>query len=66
MNDLELEDHIADTGKLMLQSYARYDVSGCFSDLGDAHHWRLAMETAIKSRSAEQVARMEVERGLNS
>lgn len=64
MTDTERERHIADCGKLMQAAMARYQQSSDLADLGDAHHWRMAMEEAIKGRSAAQVARMEQERGL--
>ena len=42
MNADELERHIKDCGTLMQQAYARYEVSSCFSDRGDADrcNWR--------------------------
>lgn len=66
MNADELERHIKDCGYMMADAYARYEVSGCFSDRGAAERWQLAMTRAIASRSPEQVAAMEVERGLAS
>lgn len=62
--DHERERHISDCGRLMGAAMDRYAESSDLADLGDAHRWRLAMEQAIKGRSAEQVTRMEVERGL--
>ncbi len=64
IEDGELERHIRDCGKLMMQSFARYEQSNCFSDIGDAHRWHRAMEDAIKLRSPAQVSRMEAEMGL--
>ena len=64
MNAAELECHIKDCGTLMQQAYARYEVSSCFSDRGEADRWQLAMTRAIASRSPQQVAAMEAERGL--
>lgn len=64
METIELELHIKDCGMLMQQAYARYEVSSCFSDLGEADRWRLAMMRAIASRSPSQVAAMEFERDL--
>ena len=64
MTDTERERHISDCGRLMEAAMARYAESSDLADLGDAHRWRLAMEQAINGRSAEQVTRMEVERGL--
>lgn len=66
MNDSELERHIEDLGLLMVSAYNRYETSGCFSDRGEADGWRLQMESAIASRSPEQVAKMESDRGLAS
>jgi hypothetical protein len=60
----ELEQHIADTGLLMVAAYNRYERSGCFSDRGEADAWRLQMEAAIALRRSSQVRSMEVERGL--
>ncbi len=64
MNNAELEKHIEDLGILMVAAYNRYEASGCFSDIGEAHGWRLQMEEAIASRSPEKVAAMEEDRGL--
>ena len=66
MNADELERHIKDCGTLMQQAYARYEVSSCFSDRGDADRWQLAMTRAIASRSPAQVAAMELARGLTN
>ena len=64
MNADELERHIKDCGTLMQKAYARYEVSSCFSDRGEADRWKLAMTRAIASRSPEQVLALEAERGL--
>lgn len=64
MTDTERELHIKACGQLMEQAYANYEASGSFSDIGEAHAWRKAMQDAINGRSAEQVARMEQERGI--
>ena len=64
MADSELEAHIKSCGQLMQDAMSRYEQSGCFSDRGEADYWRIAMESAIKSRSPEQVARMETDRGI--
>lgn len=65
MKNAELEKHIEDLGLLMIAAYNRYEASGCFSDIGEAHGWRIRMEEAIASRSLEQVVAMEIERGLD-
>jgi hypothetical protein len=66
MLDKHLERHIIDCGRLMQDAYARYEVSGCFSDRGEADGWRLCMESAIASRSPAAVAAMETEASLGS
>ena len=65
MTDTERERHISDCGRLMEAAMDRYAESSDLADLGDAHRWRLAMEQAIKGRSAEQVTRMEKNAGLS-
>ena len=65
MTDTERERHISDCGRLMEAAMDRYAESSDLADLGDAHRWRLAMEQAIKGRSAEQVACMEQNAGLS-
>lgn len=60
----ELEAHIKSCGLLMQEAMERYEVSSCFADRGDADHWRMRMEEAIKARAPETVAAMEVARGL--
>lgn len=66
MSDIsdELERHIRDCGRLMQAAYAKWNAYGDFADHGEADHWRMAMEEAIKSRSPAQVAKLERERGL--
>ena len=66
MTHAELEKHIEDLGLLMVAAYNRYEVSGCFADRGEADGLRLQMEATIASRSPEQVAHMEAERGLTT
>jgi hypothetical protein len=63
--DAEREHAIVLLGQQMQAAYARYEASGCFSDLGEAHSKRMLMEALIRGRSASQVARMEAARGLN-
>lgn len=57
MTDEEREAHIHDCGRLMLESMAQDNRQA-------AEEWLQAQTLAIKSRSPEQVARMEAERGL--
>jgi predicted RNA-binding Zn ribbon-like protein len=64
MSDTELERHIQDCGWLMEDAMRRWCETGDFGYRGEASRWKLLMEEAIKSRSPEQVARMERERGL--
>jgi hypothetical protein len=64
MSPDELEAHIKDCGRLMQEAMARFEVSSCFADRGDADHWRMQMEEAIAMRTPETVARMEHARGL--
>jgi hypothetical protein len=64
MTDDEREQHIKDCGWLMEDAMRRHCETGCFSYRGEADRWKLLMHEAIRGRSAEQVARMEAERGL--
>jgi hypothetical protein len=64
LTDGEREKHIKDCAWLMEDAMRRYYETGCFSHRGEADRWRLLMEEAIRGRSAEQVARLERERGL--
>lgn len=57
MTSLELENHITDLGVLMQKAYAEGDVAA-------AREWMQRRTEAIKSRTPEQVARMEADRGL--
>ena len=41
-----------------------YEVSGCFSDRGEADGWRMTKERAIALRSPAVVASMEAEMGM--
>lgn len=61
----ELEIHVIHCGNLMRDAYARYELSGCLSERGEADGWRVAMERAIAAREPAVVAAMEVERGLS-
>lgn len=64
--DVELESRIKHCGALMTSAYARYEVSGCFADRGEADAWRLTMEAAIAERSPAAVAALELARGLSA
>jgi hypothetical protein len=61
----KLERLISRCGEQMLASYTRYAATGCFADRGDADGWRLAMESAIRRRTAAAVAQLEQSRGVN-
>jgi hypothetical protein len=64
MSDAERELHIRDCGWLMEDAMRRYCETGCFSYRGEADHWKLLMNEAIRGRSPAQVAKMERELGL--
>lgn len=65
MHEDELEAHIQDCGRLMVQAYELWIVYGNFADRADADRWRMEMETAIKMRGPTTVLRLERERGLS-
>lgn len=58
MTDEELEQHIADLGRLIVKSYRE-------GDRASAVAWSAARTAAIKGRSPAQVARMERDLGLD-
>ncbi|OGA95025.1 MAG: hypothetical protein A3E79_06620 [Burkholderiales bacterium RIFCSPHIGHO2_12_FULL_61_11] len=60
----ELELHIKHCGDLMKSAMARYELSGCLGDRGEADGWRMAMERAIAARGPAQVIAMENYKGL--
>lgn len=60
-----LESHIQHLGAQMMAAYARYEASGCFSDIGEAHAYRIQMQRAISQRSPAQVRALEAQRGLS-
>ena len=62
--DDDREQAIVRAGNAMKAAFARYEGSSNFADLGDAHRARMSMERLIRGRSAAQIARMEVERGI--
>jgi len=64
MTDAERESLITFHGFQMQAAYARYEASSNFADRGDADYHMRAMTALVKARSANQVTRMEVERGL--
>ena len=64
MTDKQREDRIAYMGLLMTSAYARYELTSCLSDKGQADGYRVAMERLISHRSARQVHTMEMARGL--
>lgn len=57
MTELELEEHIGDCGRLVESEMKAGNREAAMS-------WLQAMEEAIKTRTPEQVARLEAERGL--
>ena len=65
MTFTECEAHIKQLGEQMLAAHARYEASGCFSDIGEAHACRIQMQRAISLRSPAQVKQLEIERGLS-
>lgn len=65
MTDSEREAHIKDLGDQLMQAYAQWEATGCFSAKGEVIALRERMEAAIASRSPAQVASMELARGLN-
>jgi hypothetical protein len=64
LTDAQREAAIKLAGEAIERHMARYQQSHCFADLGAADRARLSMEALIKGRSAAQIHRMEVERGL--
>lgn len=59
-----LESHIKHLGEQMLAAHARYEASGCFSDIGEAHACRIQMQRAISQRSPDYIVALEAKRGL--
>jgi len=57
VSDAELEAHIRDCGRLMLEAMAA-------GNRQEADEWLHAQTVAIKSRSPEKVRELERERGL--
>ena len=49
----QLEQHIKDQGSLMATALMQYELSGCFSDRGQADAYRMRMEQAIAERVAK-------------
>ena len=64
ISDADRERYIKHCGNRMLACMDEFARRGCFDAAGEAQLWRLRMESAIKGRSAEQVLRMEIQRGL--
>lgn len=57
--DAEHELRIESLAERMRAAVARYEEPPhAFSDLGEAHFWRMRWQEAIAARSPEQVARM--------
>lgn len=61
LSDDELEAHIADCGRHLIEAYERYEKSSCFTDLGDAQRWEMLQREAIQARSPARVAQMRQE-----
>lgn len=64
MCDQEREEAIRRAGKAIESHMARYAKTSDLMDRGDADRARLLMQRLIAGRSAEQVAKLELERGL--
>jgi hypothetical protein len=63
-SDEEREDAIRRAGKAIEHHMALYASSSDLMDRGDADRARLLMQRLIAGRSAEQVGKLELERGL--
>lgn len=64
MTDTERESEIARLTQEMEAAYAIWQSDGCFAARGDADRLMRQRDDLVRGRSAEQVARMERERGL--
>jgi len=64
MTDTERETEIAALTAAMEAAYATWERDGCFAARGEADRLMRARDDLVRGRSAEQVARMESERGL--
>jgi hypothetical protein len=64
VTDGERECAIALAGSMVEHHMGEWQAHGCFTDRAAADVARLRMEALIKGRSAEQVRRLEIARGL--
>lgn len=64
-SDDDREAAIKRAGAALEKHMAQWEETGCFAARGDADRARRLMELLIAGRSAEQVAKMERERGLS-
>ena len=64
MTDEAREAEIARLSAEMEAAYAIWERDGCFAARGDAVRLMRERDDLVRGRSAEQVARMERERGL--
>ena len=64
MTDDTREAEIARLTAEMEAAYAIWQSDGCFAARGDADRLMRQQDDLVRGRSAEQVARMEAERGL--
>ena len=64
MTDTQRESEIARLSAEMEAAYALWQSDGCFAAKGRADSLMRQRDDLVRGRSAEQVARMELERGL--
>lgn len=64
MTDTEREAEIARLSAEMEAAYAIWQSDGCFAARGEADRLMRQRDDLVRGRSAEQIARMEQERGL--
>ena len=64
MTDAQRESDIARLTQEMEAAYALWQSDGCFAAKGRADSLMRQRDDLVRGRSAEQVARMEAERGL--
>ena len=64
MTDTDREAEITRLSAEMEAAYAIWQSDGCFAARGDADRLMRERDDLVRGRSAEQVARMEQERGL--
>lgn len=64
LTDEEREEAIRRAGDLMEKRYGDYERTDDLCDLGDAHRAMLLMQELVRGRSAAQVRKLEIQRGL--